>query len=275
LSRTKVVGRLSLVLALTLLLLPNAAGAASANDRGLLKLAGHHVKWGGLDYGSRAEVTYAFLTERHTFAGARNCGEMTGIADLLAPAGIAPPSLDREVAAAFGLWARAANLRFTRVSDMAAADIVIGAQAGSTGVAFTNVFQEKTAAGPMDGIGKATICLDPSERWEAGIDGDPRTYNLRYVLTHEIGHAIGLDHRGRDHGVMGFAYQEKVASPGEIHLADTDVAAAVRLYGPAAGEPGATVVAQLPRQPVLSSCSVGEPATAGPVAACGLTASGD
>src|SRR5688572_31567361 len=98
LSRTKVVGRLSQVLALTLLLLPNVAGAASADDRGLLRLAGHHVKWGGLDYGSRAEVTYAFLTERHTFAGARNCAEMSPVADLLLPAGITLAALDHEVA---------------------------------------------------------------------------------------------------------------------------------------------------------------------------------
>jgi hypothetical protein len=124
-------------------------------------------------------------------------------------------------------------------------------------------------------ITQALVCLNPMRPWKVGFDGDLKTYDMRYTLAHEIGHAIGLDHRGRDHGVMGFAYQEKVASPGEIHLADTDVAAAVRLYGPAAGEPGATVMAQLPRQPVLSSCSVGEPATAGPVAACGLTASDD
>jgi hypothetical protein len=274
LSRTKVVGRLSHVLALSFLLLPSAAGAASADDRGLLRLAGHHVKWGGLDYGSRAEVTYAYLTERHTFAGARNCAEMSPVADLLLPAGISLAALDHEVAAAFRLWARAANLRFTRVSSIADADIVIGAQAGATGVAFTNVFQEPMAAGPIDGIGKATICLDPSERWEVAVDGDPKSYNLRYVMTHEIGHAIGLDHRGRNHGIMGFAYQEKVTAPGQIHLAETDVAAAVRLYGRAEGEPDATIVAQQPGQPALSSCSAGEAAVT-PVVACGLTASGD
>jgi len=254
---------------------PQTINAALAEDRGLLKLAGRHVKWGVLAYGNRAEVTYAYLMEPRTFPAARNCRRMTSIGDLLARSGIEPATFDREVTAAFALWAAAADLRFARVDDTAEADIVIGAQAGPAGIAFTNVFQEVVEAGPIDGIGKATICLDPSEQWEVTVDGNPGTYNVRYVAAHEIGHAIGLDHRGRDQGIMGFAYQESVASPGEIRLAATDVAAAVRLYGPAMGQPGTTTVAGVATQQVSSPCLAVEPAAAPRAVACGLAASGN
>jgi hypothetical protein len=266
---------LAIATTFALLSSPHGAGASSAEDRGLLKLAGHHVKWGVLAYGSRATVTYAYLTEPRTFRAARNCRRMTPISDLLTRSGIGPAAFDSEVAAAFALWAAAADLRFARVDDAAEADIVIGAQAGPAGVAFTNVFQEVVEAGPIDGIGRATICLDPSERWEVAVDGDPNSYNLRYVAAHEIGHAIGLDHRGRDQGIMGFAYQERIASPGEIRLAATDAAAAARLYGPAMGGSDAVIMAGAAAQQGSPPCLAVEPAAAQPSIACGLVAGGD
>ena len=274
-SKAAIVGLAAIGASFALPLLPHPAEGASAEDRGLLRLAGHHVKWGVLAYGSRATITYAYLTEPRTFRAARNCRRMTSVGALLARSGVAPAAFDREVAAAFGLWAAAADLRFARVDDAAEADIVIGAQDGPAGVAFTNVFQEVVETGPIDGIGKATICLDPSERWEVTVDGDPNTYNLRYVAAHEIGHAIGLDHRGRDQGIMGFAYQESVASPEEIRLAATDAEAAMRLYGPAMGRPGTTTLAGSAAQQAPSPCLAVQPAATPPAIACGLAASGN
>jgi hypothetical protein len=260
LPRFKPAGLLALC---ALLAYPVAARAADVpGDRGLLKLAGHYVKWGPLAYGGPAEISYAFLQETRSFPGARNCVGMAPLQNLLALAGIAPASLEREAAAAFRLWSEAAQIRFRRVDDADEADIVIGAQTGSTGVAFTNVVQRSAPSGPFDGIGQSTICLDPSERWEVGIDGDPETYNLRYVLTHEIGHAIGLDHQGRNRGVMGFAYQEKVASPDAIRLASSDVAAVARLYGPLADGAGGA--------PIVQAAVLAEPCTA--LAAAGTAA---
>lgn len=239
-------------------------------DQGLLRLAGRLVKWGAPDYASPAEVTYAFLTTARTFPDARNCGVMVPVTDLLARSGIATEDFQREVHEAFRLWAEVTNLRFSRVDDAEAADIVIGAQAGSEGVAYTNVFQGARGAGPIDRIAKSTICLDPSERWEIVVDGDPATYNVRYAVTHEIGHAIGLDHLGRDGGIMGFAYRETMRSVAEIRLASADIAAVTALYGRTDHRPVALPVPSHP--PVLPpACGAASPRLESEaVAACAL-----
>ena len=236
----------SCVLIVLALLLPAAASRAAgpAADRGLLKLAGRYVKWGNPDYGMPAVVTYAFLDGPRSYPGARNCRAMTGLKSLLARSGIAQDAFEHEVAAAFAIWAGAANLAAHRIGDPERADIVIGAQAEVAGPAFTNVFQQRLPPGRFDRIGKATICLDPTQRWEIGVDGDPDTYNVRYVATHEIGHALGLDHLGRAGGIMGFAYLERIRGTADVRLAPADRLAIVRLYGaPAGSTPGGGNVA--------------------------------
>jgi hypothetical protein len=193
------------------------------------------VKWGNPDYGMPAVVTYAFLDGPRSYAGARNCRAMTGLGSLLARSGIARDTFEYEVAAAFAIWAGAANLTIRRIGNPERADIVIGAQAEAAGPAFTNVFQQRLPPGQFDRIGKAMICLDPTQRWEIGVDGNPDTYNVRYVATHEIGHTLGLDHLGRAGGIMGFAYLEHIRSTAEVRLAPADRLAIVRLYGAPGG----------------------------------------
>lgn len=229
---TGALGRLACTLSLCLLIGPQLAAAAGPDrDRGLLRLAGRFVKWGAPAYESPAEITYAYLTAARFFPDARNCAAMVPITKLLSRSRIELAAFDKEMTEAFRLWTSVTNIRFSRVEDAERADIIIGAQADDHGVAFTNVFQGPPGRDGIDRIARSTICLDPSERWESGIDGDPKSYNLRYVATHEIGHAIGLDHLGRDGGIMGFAYRETVRSPAEIRLGTADIAAVTRLYG--------------------------------------------
>jgi hypothetical protein len=92
------------------------------------------------------------------------------------------------------------------------------------------------------------------------------------VATHEIGHAIGLDHQGRDRGIMGFAYLERASSIAEVRLAATDIAAAVQLYGGMHGPSSRQASTEMPRlRP--ASCSSLEPHEIGDLA-CGLVPGG-
>ena len=75
-------------------------------------------------------------------------------------------------------------------------------------------------------IEQAYVCLSPQSRWKVGFDGNVDIYNLRYTFTHEIGHAIGLDHPGKSGSVMAFSYEERVQQ-----LTPSDISAVQKLYG--------------------------------------------
>jgi hypothetical protein len=193
-----------------------------------LRLEGNAVRW-QTSQASGAPVVLRFrvMADSAEFAGARNCKRMISPDDLLAKSGIEGAAFRRELAAAFAMWQQAANISFREAAADEPADIVIGAQAEPEGWAFADVFYNVAATDPVKPISRALICLNPTKRWKIGFDGDLKTYDLRYTLTHEIGHAIGLDHPDGGAQIMGYRYLEqfRVLQPG-------DIAGAVRLYGP-------------------------------------------
>lgn len=207
-----------------------ATGAAVA-DSGYewLRLDRHHVKWGSPHAGTGSEVTYAYVTAARHTADARNCRDLVPLDGLLDRSGVAREMFEREAEAAFAMWEAAADIRFRRVADGAAAQILIGAQAKPQGIAFADVAYRPDGAGGVRSIRRSMICLNPLKPWKVGFGGDVSVYDLRYAIAHEAGHAIGLDHPSPSGQLMSFRYDEQFRE-----LQPGDIAGAVALYGPPA-----------------------------------------
>jgi hypothetical protein len=196
----------------------------------LLELDGYLLKWGEQRLGMGARVTYAFADGTLQFDDARNCGVLAPI-KALSTKDLPFETLARETAAAFRMWERAANLSFQRVTDARDADIILGAQGQPRRRAFANVTVAPHEKGDLRAIDQALVCLNPQQKWKVGFGGDTESYDIRYTLIHEIGHAIGLDHPGPSGQVMGFRYTENF--PG---LQPGDLRGIQRLYGARPGD---------------------------------------
>jgi hypothetical protein len=192
----------------------------------LLDFDGVFVRWGDVEAGP-VVVTYAFVDKPVQFADARNCAAMVPLGDMLARSSIDTSTFQREVAAAFDMWERVANIRFEPAAPGSNPGILIGAQRDPVAHAFADVAYAKGAAGILRPIERSLICFNPTKRWKVGFDGNLAVYDLRYTLAHEIGHAIGLDHPEPRGQLMSRRYQEdfRTLQPG-------DVSGVVRIYGP-------------------------------------------
>jgi hypothetical protein len=233
-------------------------GVAEAD--GLLRVDGGVLKWERRPSGASNVITYAVLTGPYTVPSDKNtlspdnCNAMHAFSDIVA----ASPNVSREAAmgelrSALEAWSKASDVSFVETSDARHASIVIGAADNPSGRAFANLSYRSGTQGakpvakalgkaerdlsvvsnrPMQNgavaaIDQAYVCLNPRARWKVGFDGNLKIYDLRYTFTHEIGHAIGLDHPGREDSLMNFRYDERVRE-----LQPTDIAAAQILYGP-------------------------------------------
>jgi hypothetical protein len=251
-ARRSVIGGSLFAAGLTLLL--GVAHAEAKPRYHLLELDGNYVKWGKAALGTGAVVTYRLADVRMSFEGATNCREIGPLAVALGRSRIGPEEAMAEIEQAFAAWESVADLTFRPAGPTERADIVIGAQVSPRGRAYTNVAYVRAEGeiearavralpAPRGAVGRrgnadarpsavkaiaqSLICLNPGEPWKIGFGKDPRAYDLRYTLIHEIGHAIGLDHAGPEGEVMSFQYGEAFRLPQE-----GDIAGAQRLYGP-------------------------------------------
>jgi len=113
-----------------------------------LRLEGNGVRWQLAAKGQQRVLSYAVVKEDMVFAGARNCGKMTRLNDLLSASGIQADTLRTEITAAFAMWETAANIGFREADTPATADILIGAQLEPEGWAFANVFYDTLSPEP-------------------------------------------------------------------------------------------------------------------------------
>lgn len=200
----------------------------------VLRLEGNAVRWRKPPNVGDLVITYRVLVSSEAFPGARNCRKMTALEDVITASAVADAALREEIAAAFAMWEEVAGLSFREAGEGEAADILMGAQAEPEGWAFADVFYDAASPERVKPISQALICLNPARQWKIGFDGDLKTYDLRYTIAHEIGHAIGLDHPASAGQIMGYRYEERFRA-----LQPGDVKGAVTLYGgrPASASP--------------------------------------
>lgn len=156
---------------------------------------------------------------------------MTSLNGLFSSSAISPTSFARELETALKAWEAVADISFSR-ADPAVADILIGAQAEPAGFAFANVeYDERSTGSGLRSISQSLICFNPLRRWKIGFDGNLDVYDLRYVLMHELGHAIGLNHPRVGGGqVVAHKYGEQVRE-----LQPGDIRGVATLYGSRGG----------------------------------------
>ena len=190
-------------------------------------------KWGSPVLGTGATITWSLMATG-VDASADGGGTITALGDFL------PSGYLTAVQSAFAAWAAVANLTFIQVADDGAAvnaattsgDIRLGGHAfdGASGTLAHGYYP------PNNGASIAgDIHLDIAESWKLGFGG--AGIDLFQVLTHELGHALGLDHSSVPNSLMNPFYSEAFLGP----QAD-DIAGMQYLYGAAVGpevpEPG-------------------------------------
>lgn len=203
-----------------------SALGADANDYRLLNLDGHAVKWGTPSLGTGATVTYAIATASSSASGIENCRQTQGINTLLTRSHVKLGAFERALRSAFKLWSDVSDVHFVPASIGKSADLLITAEAVPDGIAYSDVTPKPAPPPRVGTITQAIICLNPEARWTIG--GSADSYRLFYVLAHEIGHTIGLDHPNPSGTLMSFEYSHTLQS-----LQPGDITGAVALYGTA------------------------------------------
>lgn len=127
-----------------------------------------------------------------------------------------------DVIAGLSMWEEVANINFILTPDAPSVDIRFGfsnidGPNGTLGEAFL------PSSGPLTGV---QIILDSQENWKTGLTNNPNDLSFRYVVSHEIGHGIGIGHSELDTAFMSQFYNAAISQ-----LTPDDVAAAQTIYG--------------------------------------------
>lgn len=188
----------------------------------MLKINGEDVVWRKAG-GAPLKLTWTLAKSPSAWNEAVNCGQMTPITSLRT---IPVATIKEQIMGAMEYWAKQSSTRFEFVEDEAHADVVIGFQKEPRGIAYADVLMEPSMKSGRRNIARGLICLNPQAAWKVGLNGDLKTFDIRYVVAHEIGHVLGLDHPNSPHQLMSFRYDERNAG-----LRSGDLAGIEVLYG--------------------------------------------
>ena len=200
----------------------------------LLRIGGQLVRWAAPAAVARATpitLTYALLDRELSRPGAVNCKAMAPAGSISGQSDIGRHDIAVAARRAFDRWQDVAPFVFVPVATAEAADIVIGTLQRSEGIAFADLELGATIEPGVRGIQRGAMCLNPVLTWtvsstQSASDGEG-TFDLVDVLSHEIGHVLGLDHpNGRGH-LMSFRYQHGLSG-----LTAGDIAGIRALYAP-------------------------------------------
>ncbi len=180
-------------------------------------------KWGSPVFGTGATVTWSYMA-----SGVDCSADGGGVCSSFAS--FMPVGFEAAVNAAFAAWASVADLTFMQIADGGEAfnapgtsgDIRLGGHtfdgpSGTLAHGYYPPVNGDTAAGD--------IHFDTAESWKLGWGGPG--FNIYQVLSHELGHALGLDHTAVPNSLMNPFYTEAFMGP----QAD-DIAGMQYIYGP-------------------------------------------
>ncbi|XP_070155185.1 interstitial collagenase-like [Polyergus mexicanus] len=155
---------------------------------------------------------------------------------------MASEEISRTAETAFALWAANSSLTFAR--DPLHPDILISYRTGAH--TYANRRNVGICPAAFDGPGGALahaffpsrttdftseIHVDDSEPWHVYLNKNPPdTHHLLQTLTHEIGHALGLQHSMRNDSIM-FPYIPDIENQFPVKLSIEDILAIQNLYG--------------------------------------------
>ncbi|PQO37964.1 M57 family metalloprotease [Blastopirellula marina] len=151
------------------------------------------------------------------------------VGDVPADFGLTQAEVEQAVADVLQTWADVIQVTFTQIAtpnQRDSIDIEFGNIDGAGGTLAQAYFPDDINPAVIAG----DILVDVSEAWEIGNALGSAAFDLAYVLTHEVGHSLGLEHSDSPNSVMYDTVRPDQEFTG---LSEEDIDAALALYAPA------------------------------------------
>lgn len=219
-----IVSTLGLAIILTTILTYSPRCFSKGNMYKFLRLPDKNnleVRWFGQN-NKDITLKYAMVDKTIFFPDAYNCGTMDNIASHMG--GKNPDErIVRVVEQALSIWAEVTHFEFKFVENIDDADIVFGAYSNPKSAYFGRAALRTSDRPFLDTpyleIQTGAVCLNAPKLWGTG--GAPiDNKSLAYLIAHEIGHVIGLNHADGDNHLMSQSFEPPYQKVG-LSVGDT------------------------------------------------------